>query len=132
GRDGAPYEIYADIDATKSFDYPLAGGPPPPPPPAAACTATGGGTIAAGGKFSLDAHANLHGKVQYREVADFRSTRLISVTCDAATHSATINGEGTNNGHMVTFTVKVVDNGESGSSDVFTITLSDGYSKSGT
>jgi hypothetical protein len=134
GRNGLPYEIYADIDATKSFDYPLGGGPPPPPPPAQACTATGGGTIAAGGKFSLNAHANLNGKVQYREgaAADYRSTRLTSVTCDAATHSATVNGEGTNNGHMVTFTVKVVDNGEPGSSDVFTITLSDGYSKTGT
>ena len=46
--------------------------------------------------------------------------------------SATINGEGTSNGHSVTFTVRVVDNGESGSSDVFTISLSDGYSRSGT
>jgi hypothetical protein len=72
--------------------------------------------------------------VQYRDgaAADFRSTRLTTVSCDAGTHSATINGEGTNDGRMVTFSVRVVDNGESGASDVFTITLGDGYSKAGT
>jgi hypothetical protein len=33
---------------------------------------------------------------------------------------------------MVTFTVDVIDNGDPGSSDVFSISLSDGYSRSGT
>jgi hypothetical protein len=33
---------------------------------------------------------------------------------------------------MVTFTVEVIDNGESGTSDVFSISLSDGYTRSGT
>ena len=139
GRDGAPYEFYADVDATKSLDYLLSGGgQPPPPPPANGCKVTGGGTIATGagteGKFSLNAHVSLQGKVQYRDgaAANFRSTRLTEVTCPTNTHSATINGEGMSNGQPVTFTVKVVDNGESGTSDVFTITLSDGYSRSGT
>jgi hypothetical protein len=33
---------------------------------------------------------------------------------------------------MVNFTVEVIDNGEAGSSDVFSISLNDGYSRSGT
>jgi hypothetical protein len=136
GRNSTPYDVYADLDATKSFDYTLSGGGQPPPPPENGCKITGGGTIATGagteGKFSLNAHVNLNGKVQYRDgaSADFRSTRLTAVGCTGS--SATINGEGTNNGHSVTFTVRVVDNGESGASDVFTISLSDGYSRSGT
>jgi hypothetical protein len=137
GRNSTPYDVYADLDATKSFDYPLSGGgQQPPPPPENGCKITGGGTIATGvgteGRFSLNAHVNLNGKVQYRDgaAADFRSTRLTAVGCTGS--SATINGEGTNHGHSVTFTVRVVDNGESGSSDVFTISLSDNYSRSGT
>jgi hypothetical protein len=136
GRNSTPYDVYADLDATKSFDYPLSGGGQPPPPPENGCKITGGGTIATGvgteGKFSLNAHVSLKGKVQYRDgaAADFRSTRLTAVGCTGS--SATINGEGTSNGHSVTFTVRVVDNGESGSSDVFTISLSDNYSRSGT
>ena len=139
GRNSTPYDFYADLDATKSFDYRISGGgPPPPPPPDTGCTVTGGGSIATGagaeGKFSINAHANLHGKVQYHDgaAADFRSTRLTEVTCNPNAHSATIRGEGTSSGHMVTFTVDVIDNGEPGSSDVFSISLSDGYSRSGT
>ena len=139
GRNSTPYDVYADLDATRSFDYALGGGgQPPPPPPESGCKATGGGTIATGagteGKFSLDAHVNLKGKVHYRDgaAADFRSTRLTEVTCNPTSGRATIRGEGTNNADMVTFTVDVIDNGESGSSDVFTISLSDGYSRSGT
>ena len=67
-----------------------------------------------------------------RAAADFRSTHLTDVTCNPASGRATITGEGTNNGHMVTFTVDAIDNGESGSSDVFTISLGDRYSRSGT
>ena len=135
-------DIYADVDATKSFDFPLTGGggppppPPPPPPPGGGegCKVTGGGSISTGGRFSLNAHQNLHGKVRYDDgaAADFRSTRLTEVTCNVASHSATIEGEGVNNGHTVTFTVEVIDNGESGRTDVFGISLSDGYSRSGT
>ena len=137
GRNSTPYDVYADIDATKSFDYPLSGGgQPPPPPPETGCKVTGGGTIVTGpgteGKFSLDAHVSLKGKAQYRDgaAADFRSTRLTSVSCDG--NSATISGEGTNNGHSVQFSIRVVDNGESGTTDVFTISLDDGYARSGT
>jgi len=137
GRNSTPYDFYADLDATKSFDYLLSGGgQPPPPPPETGCNVTGGGTIPTGvgteGKFSLNAHVDLKGKAQYRDgaAANFRSSRLTTVTCSANT--ATINGEGTNNGHSVTFSIRVVDNGESGTTDVFTISLDDGYAKSGT
>jgi hypothetical protein len=137
GRNSTPYDFYADLDATKSFDYLLSGGgQPPPPPPETGCKVTGGGTIPTGvgteGKFSLNAHVDLKGKAQYRDgaAANFRSSRLTAVTCSGNT--ATINGEGTNNGHSVTFSIRVVDNGESGTTDVFTISLDDGYAKSGT
>jgi ribosomal protein S8E len=144
GRNSIPYDFYADLDATKSFDYTFSGGgPPPPPPPEGGCNITGGGTIATGpgteGRFSLNAHVSLKGKVQYRDgaAADFRSSRLTQVSCNASAHSGRIAGQGTSNGQMVTFTVDVVDNGESGSSDVFTITLRDNdnnvvYTRTGT
>jgi hypothetical protein len=140
GRGNAGTEIadvYADVDATRSFDFAAAGQPPPPPPPEGGCKVTGGGAIATGatseGQFSLNPQASLKGKVQYRDgsAADFRSTRLTEVRCNFAAHSATVSGEGINNGHGVTFTVDVIDNGEPGSADVFGITLSDGYSRSG-
>jgi hypothetical protein len=130
---GVPYDFYADVDATKSFDYTL-GGTPPPPPPETGCKVTGGGTVTGGGQFGLNAHVNLKGKVSYSDgsAADFRSTRITEVTCNVNAKTARIKGQGTNNGHMVEFTVDVVDNGESGTTDVFSINLNDGYSKSGT
>jgi hypothetical protein len=139
GRNSVPYDFYVDLDATKPFDYRLGGGaPPPPPPPETGCKITGGGAIPTGpgteSQFSLNAHVSLKGKARYRDGAasDFRSTRLTEVTCNLQAHSGRVRGEGTNNGHMVTFTVEVIDNGESGTSDVFSISLSDGYTRSGT
>jgi hypothetical protein len=137
GRNSTQYDFYADLDATKSFDYRVSGAPPPPPPESG-CKVTGGGTIPTGpaseGQFSLNAQVNLKGKVKYGDgvAADFRSTRITRVRCNFSTHSASIEGEGTNNGHMVSFTVNVIDNGESGTTDVFSIDLDDGYSRSGT
>jgi hypothetical protein len=139
GRNSVPYDIYADLDATKSFDFPITGGitPPPPPPPGTGCQVNGGGAIATGvgaeGRFTLNAHADLKGKVDYRDgsAADFRSTRLTEVTCGSAGRG-TVRGQGTNNGHVVNFTVQVVDNGESGASDTFSISLDDGYARTGT
>ena len=47
---------------------------------------TGGGAIATQGRgrFSLNPHENLKGKVQYRDgaAANFRSTRLTLVRCN--------------------------------------------------
>jgi hypothetical protein len=136
GRNSTPYDFYADLDATRSFDYRVSGAPPPPPPETG-CKVTGGGTIPTGpaseGKFSLNTSVSLKGKVQYTDgaAAAFRSTRITSVRCNFSTHSASIQGEGTNNGRMTSFTVNVIDNGESGTTDVFSIDL-DGYSRSGT
>lgn len=133
GRSGAPYDFYADLDATKSFDYRLGSGtPPPPPPPGGSCLVTGGGTLANGAKFSLNAHANLTGKVNHRDDgrADFRSTRLTEVSCNG--NGARIVGQGTNRGAVVGFTLSVVDNGESSGSDLYEISLSDGYTAGGT
>jgi hypothetical protein len=130
-------DIYADVDATKSFDFAVTGQPPPPPPPEDACKITGGGaitTLSGEGSFSLNAHESLKGKVQYRDrpAADFRSTRLTDVSCNQGAKTATIEGQGINNGHEVEFTVEVIDNGEPGRTDVFQIELSDGYSAGGT
>ena len=44
------------------------------------------GADQAGGRFSLNPHQNLKGKVKYDDgaAADFRSTRLTEVTCNHA------------------------------------------------
>jgi hypothetical protein len=134
GRNNSVTDVYADLDATSAFDFPLT---PQQPPPTGACHVSGGGAIAgtAGseGKFTLNAHADLKGKISYRDDGagvNFRSTRLTDVECTGT--SARIEGEGTNNGTPVTFIVGAIDNGESGTTDVFSITLSSGYSRGGT
>jgi hypothetical protein len=134
GRNDASTDIYADLDATKAFDYPLRSRPAPPPP--APCKVRGGGTIpgtaGAQGRFSLNASENLNGKLDYRDAGaavNLRSTRLLKVECNGT--AARIEGEGTNNGSATTFVVNVADNGDSGTTDTFSITTG-GYSKSGT
>jgi hypothetical protein len=132
-----PNLVYADVDATRSFDYRLSGPIIEPPPPSEeGCKITGGGAVpvlGGEGKFSLIAHVSLKGKVDYRDPNDgFRSTRLTGVTCDTSAHRGEITGTGTNNGENVTFTVEVVDNGESGSTDVFQIDISNGDGGGGT
>jgi hypothetical protein len=124
-------DIYADVDATRSFDFAVTG---QLPPPEGGCKITGGGANAFG-SFSLNVHENLNGKVDYRDDAaavNLRSTRITAVHCNLGAHTARIQGEGINNGDPVTFTVDVIDNGEAGSSDVFQIMLSSGYTRSGT
>ncbi|HYZ18290.1 MAG TPA: post-COAP-1 domain-containing protein [Gaiellaceae bacterium] len=139
GRTSAPYDVYADLDATRSFDFQIVGGnpPPPPPPPGEGCKVTGGGTIPTGvateGTFTINAQPGLKGKAQFRDgsAADFRSTRLTEISCGAGGHG-TVKGTGINNGHAVDFTIEVVDHGESGTTDAFSISLSDGYTAGGT
>jgi hypothetical protein len=77
---------------------------------------------------------NLVGKIDYRDgtSASFRSTRILSVTFDHATNTAHISGTGVSGGAAVDFEVSVVDNGEPGTADAFGISLSSGYSQSGT
>jgi hypothetical protein len=124
------------FDSTPSFDFRLTeggggGG-------SVGCKVNGGGSIASGsseGKFTISAHADLKGKVAHRDQGagvDFRSTALTSVTCLRST--ATIRGAGYDGDDAVTFTVKVVDAGEPGTADTFSIQLGSpsSYSASGT
>ena len=102
-----------------------------------ACKVGGGGSIVVGteGKFTVSAHADLKGNIAYRDVEsdiDFRSVSIASVTCNDATHSARIRGVGANKNstERKTYVIDVVDNGESGTTDVFGIQFGT-YSKSG-
>ncbi|HUS11765.1 MAG TPA: post-COAP-1 domain-containing protein, partial [Pyrinomonadaceae bacterium] len=132
GRNNAVTDIYADLDSTRAFDYPLR---KVAEPPAGPCHVTGGGAIAGTGTdamFTVNAHADLKGKLDYREGAaiNFRSTKLNKVECSGT--SARIEGEGVNNGVSGTFIVDVVDNGEPGTNDTFSISIvPPGYAKSG-
>jgi hypothetical protein len=60
----------------------------------------------------------------------FWSTRVTSVIADG--ENATIRGEGRRNGKAVTYRIDVSDTSRNGSTDAFSIRLSDGYSESGT
>jgi hypothetical protein len=62
---------------------------------------------------------------------DFHSTKNTSVTRDDVAHSVTIAGLGVNNGLPVAFTIVAVDSSLV-PPGMFSITLSDGYSNSGT
>jgi hypothetical protein len=136
GRNNSSTDIYADLDATRAFDFAVGGIIPPPENP---CKVTGGGSVTASpsseGRFSLSVNGT-KGKVDYRDDgpagANFRSKRVLQTSCTSNT--ARIEGEGTNNGHAVTFVVNVVDNGEAGTTDTFSIAISDNppYSRSGT
>jgi hypothetical protein len=134
GRNNASTDIYADLDATRPFDFPLAGVVVPPP---TGCKVTGGGAIQASptseGQFSLSIHPGPSGKISYRsdgEGVSWRSTKITENNCTA--NSAHIVADGISNGMPVSATVDVVDNGERGTTDIFSITLSSGYSRSGT
>jgi len=61
---------------------------------------------------------------------DFHSTQVTTVTYDNVAHSVTIAGLGTNNGLPVAFTIIAVGSNLV-SRGIFSITLSDGYSNSG-
>ena len=97
------------------------------------CKVSGGGTLATtDGKFSINAHATLppSGSVAYKDTnTDFRSTQIASVSCSGS--SAKITGTGVNNRNNVGFTLDVVDNGEAGTTDTFSLTLTPGGTKSG-
>jgi hypothetical protein len=129
-------DIYSDLDATPSFDFKFTGGGGNGGG-GGTCKATGGGAISgtapmSDAPFSLNALPGNKGKAQYRDTgfADFRSTQITAMSCGGS--SATIKGNGINNGVAVTFTIEVTDSGDPGNTDVFKITLSDGYMRSGT
>jgi hypothetical protein len=99
---------------------------------------TGGGWISQ----TRRANVNVHGKsgqapkpakVAYDDRAiglRFASTSVTSYI--QVGHRAIIRGRGRANGVLVTFRAEVVDNGEPGRADRFTIQLSNGYTASGT
>ena len=60
----------------------------------------------------------------------FQSTQILSIVFDDATNSVTLVGNGTDNGNPVTFVAVAVD-GPAGIG-TFSLTLSDGYTNSGT
>lgn len=78
------------------------------------------------GTLSLRVAENLSGKLNYRDAATrFYSTSVSSATFTDLTRSATIGGKGINNGHTVTYTLEVADNG-AGALDTYVLTISDG------
>ncbi len=121
------------FDNTPAFDFLLTAGGGGGG--SSGCKVTGGGSIADGpqeGKFTVNAHANLHGHVAYRDSGaglDFRSTSLASVSCSA--NSASVTGSGYDGDQPTTFTVAVTDGKGTGASDSFSITLGNGYHRSG-
>jgi hypothetical protein len=61
---------------------------------------------------------------------NFQAAQFTSATFDEVAHSVTLTGSGTDNGVAVTFTIVAVDSSLA-SPGLFSITLSDGYSNSG-
>jgi hypothetical protein len=119
------------FDNTPSMDF-LLPSPEDGGPGGAACKVTGGGSIASG-KFTISAHATLppKGNTAYRDAdTDFNAKKIASVSCSG--RSATVSGTGTNNGEPVTFEIRVVDNGDSGSADTYRLDLSSGGTRQGT
>jgi hypothetical protein len=62
---------------------------------------------------------------------NFASTQTLSLVFNDATHTMTAIGTGLDNGQPVTFVAVAVDDGAT-SLDTFSLTLSGGYSASGT
>ena len=99
---------------------------------------TGGGYIGATNNFGFNAQykagaAAPKGNVNYQDKSanlHFKSTAITGLGI-FGTH-ATIVGTGTVNGVAVTFRIDVDDPGEPGTSDTFSIQLSNGYTASGT
>jgi hypothetical protein len=104
------------------------------------CEVSGGGFIAGTPKknnFGIDAEfvtgVGTSGTVNYHDKnvgIHLIGDTILSVFCDG--NDATILGSGTVGGSPVTFRVDVTDNGEPGTADTFAISISTGYSASGT
>jgi hypothetical protein len=101
-------------------------------------TVTAGGFITgpsgANANFGLNARATLTGHLNYVDHGislHVRSTSITTYTIVNAT-TRTFTGTCLIDGVAGTFTVTLVDNGEPGSGDTFSITLSTGYAASGT
>ena len=125
-----------EIDGVCCFNFKAAvqNGPPPP------CrTAAGSGDISASqGKagFSIDKTRCQNigtGTLQAQDAGanmNFQATNFQSVVFNDATSSVTLVGSGTDNGNLVTFTAVAINGGAG--VGAFSLTLSDGYTNSGT
>lgn len=129
---GAVTMINNDISACGSSD----GGTPPNPKPCSDFV-TGGGWIGDKSTFGVSGgikHGEFWGQLSYDDHANNVKVKSTSVTAyiviDAVTRQiegvAKVNGKGSFN-----YTVIVVDNGEPGNNDSFSIKLSNGYYASG-
>ncbi|HZY95015.1 MAG TPA: choice-of-anchor P family protein [Candidatus Bathyarchaeia archaeon] len=116
---------------------------PPPPPPPSACLkdfVTAGGWIAPSGtKDTFGFHAGYHqdcklsGHVEYIDHSKGIRVSTSSVTSYGGTgNTRTFSGLATVNGQTVTYTIKATDNGPGPGNSYFSISLSNGYSASGT
>jgi hypothetical protein len=121
------------LDNTAAMDFLLGAGSGGGGTAFPGCKVSGGGTLATtDGKFTVNAHATVpaKGNIAYKDAnTDFRSTQLASLSCSGS--SATITGTGANNGNTVGFTLDVVDNGEAGTTDTFSLTMTSGGTRSG-
>jgi hypothetical protein len=129
-------QVFNQIDATAPFDFlPSASQPP-------SChEGDGQGDIQDGNggqaHFTVDGDQCEDGDAQSVQEqdpargADFKSSQVNSVTFDDIANTMVMAGSGTNAGRAVTFTVVAVDNGPT-LPGLFTLSLSDGYSVSGT
>src|SRR5919201_2222716 len=124
------------LDNTPAMDFLLAAGAGGGGTPFGGCKVTGSGTLATtGGKFSINVHGTTpaKGNVAYRDSdTDFNSTAIASISCSGS--SAKVTGTGTNKADTspVAFELNVLDNGEAGTTDFFSLTLTPGGSKEGT
>lgn len=115
--------------------------PPPPPPPGTeeAASVSGAGSIPVGSasaRFDFEADNRPNGHVQYQDKAngvDLVSTSIDFFQPPAGDSCVTFGGHATLNGatgHI--FTIQACDNGDSGASDTFSISIDSNYSASGT
>ena len=135
------------VQSLQSFLYPLDNAPPLDyligsggsgggGTPTIGCKVNGGGAISdAGreGRFTVSAHADGRGKIDYRadDGTDFRSSGSVVLTCTGS--SARLEGSGfVDRDKPVTYSVDVTDGGESGRADTFAIQLSNGKAAAGT
>jgi hypothetical protein len=131
--DTVPLEI--DGACCYNFEASIQNGPPP------VChEADGNGDIHSTGSgkasFSMDEdhcedldNEDVHAQDSSAGM-NFQSTQILSVVFNDTLHSVVIAGNGTDNGKLVTFTATAV-NGSAGVG-TFSLTLSDGYTNSGT
>jgi hypothetical protein len=110
---------------------------PPQPPPCRVADGNGDEPGSNGGKASFDFHEDDCNQQPESEdfsdsssETDFHSTLVTSVAYDDAAHTVTIAGLGTNNGLPVVFTIVAADSSLV-PPGLFSITLSDGYTNSG-